>query len=687
MMKARGGIPAEAARGDAATGVLAGARAWLLPVLGLVAGGLAAPASAWVYPEHRDIAVLAVEKLDPERRASLGRLWGEARSGHEPRLCERAADAAQGKAPPCIDWAALPGIAGDHSCSSKDMTEIVLGSGWILAVADVAARLKLELTGVAVLAPSGQVPGSAAMADFQRRMEAEGARAARLNALRTSDIRLQREDPEYATRATSNNAHFLLPRSTPGISAAEYGALTMKAGSEVSAVGAYTWLHLSALQKATRLAREELAPEARAALARAMLFDEGFAIHFLEDAFASGHVAGTWGDTSQRKGTHDYYNEAGLEVFTWKGGSESMVLMGDAHLRPEDAERAAAVVARSLAQVLDTAAGRKGALDLPHTPGAPSEPDSLGVCTNDPIPQRPEPLPVSREAYWQAYGAGLAEILTSTPVPGLGPGLGAMPRFRSEIGPFVGLSGVIDGRGATGAFTAPDAAGFMGGVELALRAGLGLEGVTSDSGDGLVFLSVGLRGDTASSNSLSSQAVVDAFGNLTAAIPARSGFTARLRVPFFLLPGDLILLSPLVLFSPRHYTNMAVVAGNGGLIPWQAGWATSIGRFQLVLGRELGVTLYGLTGKDRVLAPGATPGAATRLVAFESIAFDLPILEYRPYRSFSSNQSSTVLFQLFTAADVPMSSTVTAPAGAPDVALRTVWSFGLRLVFDWRYYW
>ena len=24
------------------------------------------------------------------------------------------------------------------------------------------------------------------------------------------------------------------------------------------------------------------------------------------------HVAGTWGDASQRKGTHDYYNEAGL---------------------------------------------------------------------------------------------------------------------------------------------------------------------------------------------------------------------------------------------------------------------------------------------------------------------------------------------------------------------------------------
>jgi len=29
---------------------------------------------------------------------------------------------------------------------------------------------------------------------------------------------------------------------------------------------------------------------------------------------------------------------------------------------------------------------------------------------------------------------------------------------------------------------------------------------------------------------------------------------------------------------------------------------------------------------------------------------------------------------------------VVSPAGAPGIDLRTVWSVGLRLVFDWRYY-
>ena len=45
-----------------------------------------------------------------------------------------------------------------------------------------------------------------------------------------------------------------------------------------------------------------------------MLADEAFALHFLEDGFSAGHVAGIWGNAALRKGTHDYYDEHGLEV-------------------------------------------------------------------------------------------------------------------------------------------------------------------------------------------------------------------------------------------------------------------------------------------------------------------------------------------------------------------------------------
>jgi len=44
------------------------------------------------------------------------------------------------------------------------------------------------------------------------------------------------------------------------------------------------------------------------------------------------------------------------------------------------------------------------------------------------------------------------------------------------------------------------------------------------------------------------------------------------------------------------------------------------------------------------------------------------------------------LIQLFAGADVPQSTTVTWPPGAPGVKLDTIYSIGLRLIFDWRRY-
>jgi hypothetical protein len=63
---------------------------------------------------------------------------------------------------------------------------------------------------------------------------------------------------------------------------------------------------------------------------------------------------------------------------------------------------------------------------------------------------------------------------------------------------------------------------------------------------------------------------------------------------------------------------MAVTAANGGLIPWQLGWATRFGRFQFVLGREVGVAFYGLQSGDTLLAPSATPGGAASVAEREA---------------------------------------------------------------------
>jgi hypothetical protein len=610
--------------------------------------------SAWLYPEHRDITVLTVQKLDPERRAILDRLWAAARSGHEGRLCEQAADAAQAEKPSCIDWAAWPAISGDHSCSAESLVDTVLKTEWILKVADIAAKLKRDLAGAK-------------------------DRSQRINAMRDADIRLQRADEEYATRAGSNNVHFLLPRMSVDTEGADYVLACFHEGAELNALGAYAWYHLSALEKASRLSRESLTPEQYSALSLAALADEAFAIHFLEDTYASGHVAGTWGEASQRKGTHDYYNEHGMEAMRWSGGS--IVLMGDAWMRPEDAERAAETVRTSLEQILDAASGRGLPAELQYIPQdeAPA-PDTFNVCKLETMPGRKAPSGI-RPLF--------AEVIKEVPVPGLGPGPGSLPRFRSELGPFVGLAMSGNVRWVNGGFgETQTTGGVIGGLELALRLGIGLEGVLGEAGDGLVFLDLGIHLDSSSSMKINKSEAASLGGGITAAIPSRWAFAGRLRLPFWLIPGDLLLALPTVApFSLETYSKMAVVAANGGLIPWQAGIATPLGRFQFILGREVGFTFYGyLKNDDRLIIPPSDPGTSATLIGLRSISFDFPLLEYRPFRTFSLNQSSSLVFQLYWGFEVPMSASVVRPIGAREPSLKTIWQIGLRLAFDWRYY-
>jgi hypothetical protein len=86
----------------------------------LIAAGLtvlAAPAHAWVYPEHRDIAVLAVEKLDAEGRP-VRSPWAKPAPATSSACARWGRHAARG-APACIDGA--PGDRRRPPCSSRSM--------------------------------------------------------------------------------------------------------------------------------------------------------------------------------------------------------------------------------------------------------------------------------------------------------------------------------------------------------------------------------------------------------------------------------------------------------------------------------------------------------------------------------------------------------------------------------------
>jgi hypothetical protein len=233
-------------------------------------------AFGWIYPEHRDVTVLAVQGLDEARREAFDRLWQQARSRRREAPCAMVADAAQGVTPDCIDWAALPAIAGDHSCSAMVMLETVRHSDWILRGGGCRCPAQGGPGANSGDAPAEQselAPG--VIAEAQRRLADEASRAKRSNARRTADTRLQRADPEYARRADTNLAHFLLPRPDTNLDPSAYGRLALKPGAPLNAVGVYAWYHISALQKASRLANDQLAPDERSALVRAMLFRRG----------------------------------------------------------------------------------------------------------------------------------------------------------------------------------------------------------------------------------------------------------------------------------------------------------------------------------------------------------------------------------------------------------------------------
>ena len=619
-------------------------------------------ASAWVYPEHREIMMAAVKKLDPGRRAILDQLWASARKGYEARLCESVIEPDQGVQPQCLDYAAWCGIAGDHSVSAQDMTNIVLKSTWILKVADITARLKVGL-------------------------DESQKRSSRISAVRISDIKLLRADPEYVSRAGKNNGHFLLVLPAVNTESADYFSLCYKEGTEMNTVGTYTWYHQSALSKAARLNSKDLTHEQRSALALSALADEAFAAHFLEDSFTSGHVMGIWGDAANRKGTHDYYNEEGVDVTTWQG--KQMVLMGDATMRKEDIGWTSEAVLRSMEQMLDAVKGsiRFDPAFIQNDP-SPATPDTFNVSKAMVMPLRPMD---------EIVRILCDTVLMEFPIPGLTAGMGQFPRFRSEMGPFAGVSGAanlnyLDG----GFFDYQKGYGVTAGLELGLRVGLGMEGVLNEAGDGLVFLDLGGRIDLSSSQAYDGShdnPDLKGYGSMISAIPSRFAVTVRFRLPFFLIPGDLVILAPvLALVSPNSMQRIVTTAANGGLIPWQTGLPTPIGRFQFVLGREVAISMYGVGRRSdtySVFPPDNVYGLGA-YYKLNTTRFEFPIVEYRPFRTYSSRQTGSLLFQLHAGFDVPGKRTEATEGqdlfAMPLPATRIIWYAGIGLVFDYRYY-
>ncbi len=278
---------------------------------GATAIAFARDASAWYFPEHVVIAHDGLMQLPPEVRDVIKDAVSQARSEGIP-LCARVdvplEEIAQNRPletrmlrtevrVDCVPYSALPALAGDHASS--------------------AAELRTVLT-----TPKGIELTSAVAYEWGRFKEILERRPAasleRMSFVHDLDVAFYFIDPGYDVRAQATRAHFV-DAGRPldeVLRAAEDGDVD-------NSLAQFLAHHLRSLELASR--RE--ATEA--------ILEHAFAMHFLQDAFAAGHLVmteATWkrGNAHVRQ-RHDFYNARGLPVGR-SLGSEPCATLGVASL-------------------------------------------------------------------------------------------------------------------------------------------------------------------------------------------------------------------------------------------------------------------------------------------------------------------------------------------------------------------
>ncbi len=620
-------------------------------------------ARAWIFPEHAQITADAVKTLEPSERAVLETLWSEARRGDASHLCEGLgrAPADESGAVQCIGFADLPASAGDHSCTPAELLSESSRNTWLRDVIQV-----------------GNVT--------ERRIRDASSESARINAWSRSNLLLERADTQYAARATTNSGHFV-PTASLGESLDRYLSEAVEANTPLNAAGLYVVFHVTALRFAAAYASDETPAQPGAAgtvsrrehWARLALWSEMFALHFLEDSFASGHNVGTWGGPATMKGTHDQYCIDGIPGRSWSG--EEYAIYGDAHMTPEDLRRTRNAVASSLADVTRVISDAQMRDDIKRY-WLPENADfmwTFSTCSSTELGFTVPPATAQKFAkpVW---------VQTVKPLPG--EETAHMPRFRAEIGPFFSFGSGADGAATWGGYFTehPSTTRANANALLFLGLGIGLEGAIGISSDGLIELGIGRNFASGQLEPGCTDCGVEEEGAaIPSRVPTRSGFLFHYRAPYWLIPGDLILVAPILALADFNtYKSMAIVAANGGVLGLQPVLLTSAGTFQFILGRELNVVWY--NDDDPVVRfNGGDPDLPSSYTLFEvnSVKIDAPVFSYTPFRSFSNSLTSAVGLQLGGAIDIPTATDArTGEEASPGLAY-TVY---LRLLLESRWY-
>jgi hypothetical protein len=563
------------------------------------------PAHAWLFVEHTEIGRMAFEEGDAQvprlteaQRSALDRAWQRLRAGGTLGSVVYLAKGVAEKESPVdyppspfddtfsseIDVPMLAALAGDHSCNADDLAATARSS-WVQPL--------IKLFG----------------GNYQKIRKTRLDSAARVSIWHFSNLKAQEIDDEYLSRASHNAAHFVLARMAPlgaPDTLRDYVSRASGAGAAMNAVGLYVTYHARALAAAHGDAGDPLVLEA-------------MALHFLEDGFASGHVVGSPkdGTSASRSGTHDYYCTNGLSTVTWSG-ARTYSAFGDAHLQPTDRLLASEAVRASLAQLAD-------ALDGGVVPRGCGQSVVVDACIGAALPGVLEDCVAVMEP--------ILELLPAAPLA-----YTPQPLFRNEVGAFVRFALNADGGlGWTSAASPPSPGpvetvptwGLAGGVGV----GFSVDGVTTTSSDATGFIQVGI---SAASGQRTQFCVVCSTSQEP--VETRLGLDFRMRLPFWAIPGDFLIVGPAAGLGSKWAYNRVVQTAEGGLYGrWERVFTLENGTaFQVVAGREVEVSVYSLSRLLTSEAEGLIP----------SWSLTTPLVDFLAVRRFSDTTSSHLKLSL-----------------------------------------
>jgi hypothetical protein len=288
---------------------LSNALGWAATI-GTLALLIAPDAHAWYFPEHVVISQDGLTQLPAAIRDVIVGAISRARSEGIP-LCPRVdvpfEDLAQNKPletrmirsevrVDCVPYSALPALAGDHASSAAELRRVLTTPKAIEITSAVAYEWRRFREAVARLpAPSLE----------------------RMSFVHELDVAFYFIDPGYDVRAQATRAHFVdADRPLDEVlRAATHGNVG-------NALAQFLTHHLRSLELASRGEPTEA------------ILEHAFAVHFLQDAFAAGHLVMTeavWarGNAYVRQ-RHDFYNAKGLPVARLLDSTPCAELDGDA---------------------------------------------------------------------------------------------------------------------------------------------------------------------------------------------------------------------------------------------------------------------------------------------------------------------------------------------------------------------